>query len=243
MKEKIKFIPACDCLEKIKEKELEEMEAKRQKECRENRIRKYRDISVIDKKFLSSTFDKATNEKYIQIAKKYSEKFILNPTRLGIIFYGGAGVGKTFTSGCIANYLMEKGKTVLIINLGLYLAKIKSEWDKINPEEVELNFLKSVENVDLLIIDDFGSEKPTEFTIEKLFNLIDKRYRAEKPLIITTNLPINFDDKEKCGISKYYKLDIFGRIRDRLKEMCFPVLVSGESKRKSIEKEFYDYLY
>lgn len=42
---------------------------------------------------------------------------------IGIIFYGGVGTGKTFASGCIANYLMSRGKSVLVINLGLYLLK------------------------------------------------------------------------------------------------------------------------
>ena len=53
---------------------------------------------------------------------------------------------------------------------------------------MEAEVLKKVSECDLLIIDDFGAEKITDWVLEKVFLLIDTRYKTEKPLIITTNL-------------------------------------------------------
>lgn len=229
IKEKVRYIPDCDCLEKIKEKELEELEKKRVQECIKNRIKRYKDISVIDKKFNNSKFENADmRDKHMIISKKFAEKFIERGTApQGIIFYGGVGVGKTFASNCIANFLMDRGKTVLVMNLGLYLSKLKREWS-----EAEKDVLDYVKTCDLLILDDFGVEKSSEFVIEKVFSLIDTRYRTEKPMIVTSNLNLE-EIENKFG----------SRIADRIGEMCFQLSVIGKSKRINKSKtEFLEFI-
>lgn len=76
----------------------------------------------------------------------------------------------------------------------------------------------------LLIIDDLGVERNTEYAVENVFNVIDRRYRSEKPLIITTNLKLDTLLDEKTIDKK--------RIYDRILEMCVPVRLIGTSKRK-----------
>ena len=229
IKEKIIYIPDCDCLEIQKEKELEELEKKRVEECKLNRIKRFRDISLIDEKFRLSTFERADmSQNYIKIARAFAEKFIEKGTApKGILFYGGVGTGKTYASSCIGNYLMDSGKTVVVMNMGLYIGKIQREW-----AEAEKDLLSYIKDSDLLIIDDFGAEKISEFVIEKTFAMIDTRCRALKPLIITTNLNI-----EEIG-------ERFGaRIADRISEMCFPILVTGMSKRGvDTKREFMEFL-
>lgn len=229
IKQQIVYIPDCDCFEKIKEKELEELERQRAKECAKNRVKKYKDISIIDEKFKNSTFKNAEmTDKHMLISKKFAEKLLEKGVApKGILMYGNVGTGKTFASNCIANYLMEHGRTVLVMNLGLYLNKLKREW-----AEAEKDVLSYVETCDLLVIDDFGVEKVSEFVIEKTFSLIDERYRTSKPLIITTNLTLK-DIENKFG----------ARISDRITEMCYPLAVIGESKRKAISNdEFLEFL-
>lgn len=81
------------------------------------------------------------------------------------------------------------------------------------------------EKVDgLLIIDDLGAERSTEYAVENVFNVIDRRYRTGKPLIITTNLHID-TMRNETSIDKK-------RIYDRVFEMCAPVQMKGVSKRK-----------
>lgn len=237
IKEKIKFIPDCDCLEKISQEEMEEREEKRQRECINNKIKKYKDLSVMDNKFLESTFDTANFDKNLKLSKVYAEKFIKKIPNVGILFFGNAGTGKTFASSCIANYLMKNGKTVLVINIGLYLNKLKENFFKKEKDFSENKFLQEVGEVDLLILDDFGTETPSDFTIEKIFNLVDNRYRSKKPLIITTNL------NSIKGIEDYYlNTDIYHRISDRLNSMVYPVQMVGESKRENTRNSFFEFI-
>ena len=238
----IEYIPDCDCLEKIKAEEREQEIRKQEAESIRNRVKKYRDISVMDSKFLKSSFEIADmGEKHMKLALRYAKSFMEKKMDMGIIFYGGVGVGKTFATACIANYLMSRGKSVLVINLGLYLLKLTKEWG-----EGERDILKVVESCDLLIIDDFGMEKSledksTSWRGEKIYNLIDTRYRCEKPLIISTNL--EFDENEsRCEIGKRFSMGGKNRIRDRLVEMCYPLKVEGKSRRKVRQERFYELL-
>ena len=238
----IEYIPACDCLEKMKEREREEEIRKQQAESIKNRVKKYRDISVVDSKFLKSTFETADmSEKYMKVALRYAKSFMEKKMDIGIIFYGGVGVGKTFATACIANYLMNRGKSVFVINLGLYLLKLTKEWG-----QGEMELLKIVENCDLLIIDDFGVEKSLEdknasWRAEKIYNLIDSRYRCGKPLIISTNLEFD-EDENRCEIARRFSAKGKNRIRDRIVEMCYPIKVEGKSRRKVNKQRFYELL-
>ncbi len=72
----------------------------------------------------------------------------------------------------------------------------------------------------LLIIDDFGMERGTEYGLEQVYNVIDSRYRSRKPLIVTTNLTL-----EEL---QHLEDTAHARIYDRLLEMCSPLLYRGE---------------
>lgn len=230
IKEKIKYIPACDCYEKKFQEEQRQKEIELEKERSLNKVKKYKDLSVISNKFLSSTFENANmkRDNNINICKRYADSFLKKNVDVGLILYGNSGTGKTFDSACIANYLMQQGKSVLALNLALYLTKLKSEWN-----EAEIDILDKVSKCDLLIIDDLGVEKESEWTLEKTFLLIDARYRSGKPLIISTNL--NFSENNaNCEILKKYGI----RIKDRLNEMCFPILYKSNSIRKLTADRF-----
>ncbi|MGL5123264.1 MAG: ATP-binding protein [Fusobacteriaceae bacterium] len=234
--EKIRFIPSCECYKKKQQEEFEAQELKLEKERIENRIKKYLNISVVDNKFKEASFINADMEETAMIiAKKYAEKFTDKNIETGIIFYGNPGTGKTFASACISNFLMDKGKTVLALSLSSYLSKLKKEWG-----EAEADILKHVKQCDLLVLDDFGSEHKTDWAISKVFALIDTRYRTGKPMIITTNL--DYQENNNCEITKNFSIDGKDRIKDRIKEMCFPVKLTGESKRKINKDDFISML-
>lgn len=230
----MKWVPECDCLEKLKAKEMEEAEKRRQAECKANRVKKFKDISVIDTKFLQSTFEKAETTPAIRMAKKFTRAF-LDGKSFGLFLYGKVGTGKTYASACIANELMSNDKTVMSINLGLYLNKVSREWG-----EAEKDVLEKVQQCDLLIVDDMGVEQVPDWLKDKVFNLIDARYRSGKSLIITTNLQL--DNKNLSDKQIESKLSIqsrFGsRVADRVKEMCYQYEVVGESKRQFDFEEF-----
>jgi DNA replication protein DnaC len=235
---RLQYVPSCNCSEIKAERQAIEEEKALVRERIMNRVRKFKNISVVDKKFIESRFENADmSEKHMLLAKRYAEKFIeKNGSDVGIILYGDVGTGKTFSTACIANHLMGNGKTVLALSLNGYLNKLRSEW-----AEAERDVLDHVKNCDLLILDDFGSEKKTEWVIEKIFTLIDTRYRSGKPMIISTNLNFN-NDRKLCEITKYFSIDGKDRIKDRIKEMCYPVLIEGESKRKVSQDKFKAFL-
>ena len=196
-------------------------------------------MSVIDSKFLESTFKNADlDEIPFQKAKKYAMSFIKKKKcKIGIIFYGPPGTGKTFATACISNYLMDHGKTVLVFSLDLYLNKIKANFG--DTEEELLNLVRSC---DLLVLDDFGGESTlSEWAISKIFNLIDTRYRSEKPILISTNLKLS-KDNNKCELFKKFQVMNNCRIKDRIKNMCYPIKLDGNSKRKIVIQEFLDFI-
>ena len=242
IRQHIEYIPACDCLEKKRLEEMEEEKRRQEAESIRNRVKRYRDISVMDSRFLKSNFEGADmSGEYMKLALRYAKSFMKKRMDIGIIFYGGVGTGKTFASGCIANYLMSRGKSVFVINLGLYLLKLTKEWG-----QGEMELLKIVENCDLLIIDDFGVEKSLEdknasWRAEKIYNLIDSRYRCGKPLIISTNLEFD-EDENRCEIARRFSAKGKNRIRDRIVEMCYPIKVEGKSRRKVNKQRFYELL-
>ena len=227
--DKIRYIPSCNCHEKVMENKIENFNRKTDEERIFNKGNMYKDFSVIDERFRNSTFANAEMDRNMELCLKYSKKFINSHfVEIGLLLYGSSGTGKTFASACIGNHLMRNGKTVMALNLGLYLNKLKSEWSK-----TETDILDKISECDLLIIDDFGAEKVTEWVMEKVFFLIDARYRTGKPFIISTNLEYS-KDESMCEIEK-----TFGkRIRDRINEVCCPVLFKGESRRKLPAEKF-----
>ncbi len=140
----------------------------------------------------------------------------------GLLLYGGVGTGKTFLAACIANALIDKGEQVLMTTFAEIL----------NKAQRDIEAVEDIVGYPLLIIDDLGIERGTEYGIEQVYNVIDLRYRSGKPLIITTNLPI--EQIKNPTELKYV------RIYDRILDMCHPVMVDGKSRRRmSLKERFF----
>jgi len=123
--------------------------------------------------------------------KKIVETFIENfddPNEKNLLFTGNTGLGKTFLSNCIAKELLSKGKTVLYQTAPVMLDTIiSSRFDKSgNLNEIYNNIL----DVDLLIIDDLGTECINNMKFTELFNIINTRLLNQNKTVISTNLSI-----------------------------------------------------
>ena len=143
---------------------------------------------------------------------------------LGLLFWGLTGNGKTFAAACIANALIEQLVDVRMCTFGTILNHLPG----MTAREKD-DYLKSFRTCDLLILDDFGMERRTDYAREQIFGIIDGRYVAKKPTIITTNLSLQ-ELKDPCDITEK-------RIFDRILEMCIPVCFDGESLRLTKAKE------
>ena len=93
--------------------------------------------------------------------------------------------------------------------------------------EERYRYIASFSNYSLLILDDLGIERSTEYVLEQVYAVIDERYKSGLPVIITTKIA---EIRNPQDVS-------YARIYSRILEMCTPVRISGEDRRKSIGKE------
>ena len=120
------------------------------------------------------------------IARRYVEHWEdMRADNIGCLFWGGVGTGKSYLAGCIANALMEKEIPVHMTNFALILNDLAASFEGRN------EYISRLCRYPLLILDDFGMERGTEYGLEQVFNVIDSRYRSGKPLIVTTNLTLD----------------------------------------------------
>ena len=137
---------------------------------------------------------------------------------VGLLLWGGVGTGKSFMAGCIANALMEQEVAVCMTNF----ARIMNELNNAFSGRIEV--VDRLCGYPLLVIDDFGMERGTEYALEQIYNIIDSRYRSRKPLIVTTNLTLT-ELKNPQDVAH-------ARIYDRLRSMCSPICFAGENLRQ-----------
>ena len=141
----------------------------------------------------------------------------------GLILWGKVGTGKSYFAGCIANALMEKEIPVCMTNFALILNDLAASFTGRN------EYIARLCSFPLLILDDFGMERGTEYGLEQVYNVIDSRYRSNKPLIVTTNLTLEeLQNPEDTAHARIY---------DRLIEMCSPICFTGENFRKAAAQE------
>lgn len=219
-------IVPCLCKCGVEKREAEEEERKRRERLMD--IRRMRDLGFADAEMQNWTFerDDGANEILSQAARKYVEKFDEMKKRgQGLLLFGEVGTGKTFISACIANALIDKGYPCLVTNFARLVNTLSGMF------EGKQEYIDNLDNFDLLVIDDLASERDTEYMGEIVQNIIDSRYRAGLPLIITTNLTSE-ELKKPLEIRKK-------RIYSRLFEMCFPIEVKGKDRRKQkLREEF-----
>ena len=205
----------------------------------EARLNKFRSLSITDRNFKSDIFMNAKIEKsgaeaelYRKIksyVKGFDEVLKLND---GLLFKGNCGTGKTFLANCICNFLIDKGYMVLSFKLADYLRVLREDFEKKTGLEGKL--LEAIKEADMLFIDDLGSEKISEdWGKEKLYSLIDTRYGARKPILITTNLTA----PEMIDFLKYKNTD---KILDRINLMTKTFDFTWDTKRKPNKKSFWE---
>lgn len=162
-------------------------------------------------------------------ARFYAENFnTMQEENIGLLLWGGVGTGKSYFAGCIANFLIEKEVPVHMTNFSAVMNELMGSFEGRN------EYISRLCRYPLLILDDFGMERGTEYALEQVYNVIDSRYRSKKPLIVTTNIPIR-ELKNPHDLAH-------ARIYDRLIEICVPIRFEGESFRKETAKAKMDRL-
>lgn len=231
----------CDCEEYLKNKELKKMQEIEENKKREEaerklayqrKIEKLFEQSNISKRGMNRTFEtfeiNDENEKVYTMAKRYAdcwEKYKEDGT--GLIFIGKYGTGKTHLAFSIANSLLIQGVPVIYETFINLMEKLKESYSNNNLDYYEI--IKLYCQCDLLIIDDLGKERLSEWVLEKLFQIINTRYENMLPIIITTN----YTEQE---LVKRLSLGNDGRtaasLVSRLNEICIEIDTDFQDYRK-----------
>jgi len=149
------------------------------------------------------------------------------PVKNGLYICGTVGTGKTCLAAAIANNVLEQGGSVRFITMTDLLAKLM---DAMNCGESLMRIMNDYKRVQLLVIDDLGKEPPKEWGISKVFDILNSRCENCLPTIITTNYSNENIAKYMTprGCTDHMLAD---SITDRIREMCCPVVLTGESRR------------
>lgn len=218
---------ACERLKK------EFFEARRLIQDQQEFVAYVRKHGLHDSRYQTYTF-KADDRLHPDISdkcQKYVDRWdTIRKNNMGLIFYGPVGTGKSFLACCIANALIERERpsyqkfpAVIVTTIPILINKLTA----IAFQDKE-DFFNKLTRAELLVIDDFGVERASEFALEQTYSVIEARERSSKPLIVTTNLsPAQFKNPPSQPHSRIY---------DRIYKMCGngPILIDGESRRTDI---------
>ena len=167
--------------------DLKEEKQKKRKQF-EQMTRQFYIQNYINKRIQDYQFENfiitETNKKEVEIAKDFTKKCINKNQKNGLIITGKSGVGKTHLATSILNKLTEKDMLVLMGRLILLLDVIKDTFKDFSSKEKDIIELYS--KVDMLIIDDLGTERISSWALEKLYTIIENRNENKLPIIVTT---------------------------------------------------------
>lgn len=207
-----------------REKEAKEIKEKEIKEKIDNRIPpKFKDAKIENS--LKVVQDYCSQGRYIG---------------KGLFLYGDVGTGKTYNVYALTKQLIMNNENVFVFNLPRLLNTIRASFSKQeayneDTDNYSYAFVKDMSSIeklidlDILVIDDIGAEKPSDWVAETLYYLINSRYEEEKTTIFTSNLSL---DKLADRIGN--------RIVSRIAEMCDIYEMKGEDKRIEMQTEKID---
>ena len=174
-------------------------------------------------------------------ANRFVEEYPVETT--GLMLLGPIGVGKTHLAvGILRELVLQKNASCLFYDYRELLKEIQNSY---NPtvQTTELEILQPVFDTEVLVLDELGAVKPTEWVWDTVSHILNTRYNDKRTTIITTN----FDDlppgKGRSPLEKSSREDTLGdrigeRMRSRLHEMCKGVEMQGSDFRQSIRRAF-----
>lgn len=215
----------CDCMVHKSLNDEQEYRMRLQRE----KIERLRVAGLPTAELRTQTFanDNGRQAENMKLCREYVNRFdeVYNAGTL-LLLYGPNGTGKSYAANCIANALIDKGIPVLITSFHIIAEAVMAA-----PFDERAAYYAALNNYPLLVIDDLGAERNTEFMEEVIFRVFNDREIAKKPMVCSTNMGIEF--------FKNPPDDGWRRICSRLFKKCFPVKFDGADQRKNSFTEHF----
>jgi DNA replication protein DnaC len=167
-------------------------------------------------------------------ARGFVNNYILNTGGTGLLLTGSIGVGKTHLAvGILQELVREKKVTGLFYDYRDLLKQVQNSYNR-QVSETEMEILRPVFETEVLVLDELGASKPTDWVWDTVAHILNTRYNDRRTTIITTNYanlpPLTPGAPESLG-------DRIGeRMRSRLQEMCVLVEMQGEDFRQKVKR-------
>jgi len=216
----------CNCPGAVEEAKAEAERAKREAEKAEAEKKRQERARLLRKsglpaRYHDATFNSAKITKFNRQAFDRTVEYAQNP-KGGLLISGPVGTGKTYLAACIVNAFLDQLKWVTFGGVVDLLGRIRRSYSEAAQEE-EWQIMDELCSVPLLVLDDLGKEKVSEWVEQMLFRVIDSRYRENKLLVVTSNFtaPELQDRYPEVGPA----------LVSRLAEMCTGIYLGGKDWR------------
>lgn len=188
-----------------------------------------------------STNAYARCKRYAEWIADCEKKHSPTPPPNGIYLSGRSGNGKTHLAAAILNAIIAASPSTptLAMSMQELIGRLKQSYDSDESEAKEDELIKTYTEVPVLLIDDLGSEQPTEWAADRIFRIVNGRYNNNLPTIVTSNYDTDSLAKRLTPKRHSENGDYTDgiKIADRLAEMCVEFKLTGESYRRKRAKE------
>lgn len=192
------------------------------------------DASRIPRRYDDCTFDSyfplnPSQEAALMFGRKVADEY--PNLEIGLMFIGTCGVGKTHLAVAILKAMLEKNIPCLFYDFRDLLKEIQDSWNK-DTQTSEMQILSNLYEAEVLVLDELGASKPTEWVKDTMTHLINKRYNDKKVTIFTSN----YLDTKSNQYDETLTERVGERLRSRLHEMCKVVSITGDDYRKTVKQ-------